>query len=619
MNQIRIFHAEIVRKIPLTIQALSSIMKHFMFSIENNGIDRRAALKIVAIYALFSALWIYFSDHALALLVKDTGFIVHLSILKGFLFIIVTGVLLYQLISRHIKKFRQTERALEDEATRRRILFEQSRDGIVVLDQNGKVYEANQRFSDMLGYSAEETLHLYVWDWDTQWTREELMEQISIIGSSGDHFRTRHRRKDGTCYDVEISTNGAVYAGQKLVFCICRDITERKKAEEEKEKLKSQLLQAQKMEAVGQLAGGIAHDFNNILTAIMGYGHILKIKMKEDDPLRSYPDHILTLSERAANLTSSLLAFSRKQIINPRPVNLNEIIRSVEKLLSRIIGEDLRLETALSEQDLIVMADAGQMEQVFMNCATNARDAMPEGGLLRIETETLEIDREFIREHGFGNEGKYALISITDTGTGMDRETGEKIFEPFFTTKQVGKGTGLGLAMVYGTITQHGGHINFYSEPGKGTTFRIYLPLIQANRAAEEITPGVIHSLETGTETILLAEDESEVRVLTKKLIEDYGYKVIEATDGEDAVNKFTLHKDEIELILLDVVMPNKNGREVYKEIKEIKPDIKALFTSGYPSDIVHRQGILEKGFELIMKPAAPAVLLKKIREVLDR
>ena len=594
-------------------------MKHFMFSNKNNGKDRRAALKIVAIYALFAALWIYFSDHALGLLIKDAGFIVHISVLKGFFFIIVTGALLYELISRYIKKSAGSERALEDEVTRRRILFEQSSDGIVVLDQNGKVYEANKRFTDMLGYSPEEILQLHVWDWDTQWNREVLLGMIRTVDASGDHFETRHQRKDGTFYPVEISTNGTVYAGQKLILCVCRDITDRKKAEEEQERLKTQLLQAQKMEAVGQLAGGIAHDFNNILTAIIGYGHILKIKMKEDDPLRSYPEHILSLSERAANLTSSLLSFSRKQIINPKPVNLNEIIRNVEKLLSRIIGEDLQLETVLSGEDLFVMADPGQMEQVFMNFATNARDAMPNNGLLRIETETLEIDREFMSEHGFGKEGKYALISVTDTGAGMDRETSERIFEPFFTTKEVGKGTGLGLAMVYGTITQHGGHINFYSEPGKGTTFRIYLPLIQADAETGEVKAGVINALAGGTETILLAEDEHEVRTLTKKLLADYGYKVIDATDGADAIAKFKLHKDEIKLLILDVIMPNKNGKEAYEEIKKIKPDMKVLFTSGYPADIVHKQGILDEGFEFIVKPAAPAILLKKIREVLDK
>ena len=341
--------------------------------------------------------------------------------------------------------------------------------------------------------------------------------------------------------------------------------------------------------------------------------------MQEDDPLRSYPEHILELSDRAANLTSSLLSFSRKQVINPRPVDLNAIIRNVEKLLSRIIGEDLQLDIVLADEDLIVMVDPVQMEQVFMNFATNARDAMPDNGLLRIETETLQVDRAFMSEHGFGKEGKYALISVTDTGAGMDKETSERIFEPFFTTKEVGRGTGLGLAMVYGTITQHGGHINFYSEPGKGTTFRIYLPLIQADAESQEVQPDVTAPLERGTETILLAEDEPEVRTLTKKLLEDYGYTVIEAMDGADAITKFKGHRDEINLLVLDVIMPNKNGKETYREIKEIKPDMKALFTSGYPADIVYKQGILEEGFELIMKPPSPAILLKKIRELLDK
>ena len=241
----------------------------------------------------------------------------------------------------------------------------------------------------------------------------------------------------------------------------------RKQTEEEKEKLHAQLLQAQKMEVVGQLAGGIAHDFNNILAAMIGYGHILRMKLKEEDPLRSYADHILSLSDRAANLTQSLLAFSRKQINNPRTVDINEIIKRIDYLLSRIIGEDIKLQTLLSVKDLIIMADPGQIEQVLMNLTSNARDAMPKGGVLTIETEAVDIDHEFIREHGFGNEGQYALITLTDTGAGMDRETREKIFEPFFTTKEVGKGTGLGLSMVYGIIEQHEGYINVYSEPGK--------------------------------------------------------------------------------------------------------------------------------------------------------
>jgi PAS domain S-box-containing protein len=392
----------------------------------------------------------------------------------------------------------------------------------------------------------------------------------------------------------------------------------RRQAEDEKEKLHAQLLQAQKMEAVGQLAGGVAHDFNNILSAMIGYGHLLKMKLKEDDPLRSYADHILSLSDKAANLTKSLLAFSRKQIMDPRPVDLNEIIKRIDHLLTRIIGEDIQLQTMLSENDLVVMADPGQVEQVLMNLAANARDAMPEGGLLTIETEIVFIDSEFIREHGFGKEGPHALISVTDTGAGMDRETSEKIFEPFFTTKEVGKGTGLGLAMAYGIIKQHEGHINVYSEPGIGSTFRIYLPLIEAQ--VEEIKHEErIPSNLAGTETVLLAEDETAVRELTQHLLEDSGYQVITAKNGQDAINEFMEYKNKIQLLLLDVVMPNKNGREVYEEIKQIKPDIRVLFMSGYPADVIHKQGIIEKGFPYIEKPVSPAKLLKKIREVLDK
>ena len=391
----------------------------------------------------------------------------------------------------------------------------------------------------------------------------------------------------------------------------------RRKAEAEKEKLHDQLLQAQKMEAVGQLAGGIAHDFNNILTAMIGYGHLLKIKMQEDDPLRSYADHILSLSDRAANLTQSLLAFSRKQIMNPKTADLNEIIRKVERLLSRIIGEDIELKTVLAEKELTVMADTLQIEQVLMNLVTNARDAMPEGGELVIRTEIRELDQVFIKTHGFGKKGRYAFVSVSDSGSGMDEKTKEHIFEPFFTTKDVGKGTGLGLAMAYGIIKQHEGYINVYSESGKGTIFNIYLPLIRGK--AEEINPDDIHPIERGTETILLAEDNDEVRTGTKIILEEFGYKVIEAVDGEDAISKFQRYKDKIHFILLDVIMPKKNGKEAYEEIKKIRPDIDAIFTSGYAADIIRQKGNLAEGVEFILKPATPRVLLGKIREVLDR
>jgi PAS domain S-box-containing protein len=511
----------------------------------------------------------------------------------------------------------KAEQELCESEDKYRTLVENINVGIYrrIMGPGGRFLQANPAMALMFGYgSVDELKNSSSFEaCDKAEGAEEFMKKIRANGYVKGEER-RFMRKDGT--HIWCSVSARIHrdekSGVEYLDGVMEDVTERKN-------LEAQLLQAQKMEAVGQLAGGIAHDFNNILTAMIGYGHILKMKMKENDPLKTYPDHILSLSDRAASLTQSLLAFSRKQVMNPRPVNLNEVIRTVEKLLFRIIGEDIRMQTRLSEKDLIIMADHVQIEQVLMNLATNARDAMPEGGTLTVETETVDIDHEFIKEHGFGHEGKYALVSVTDTGMGMERETREKIFEPFFTTKEVGKGTGLGLSMVYGIIRQHDGHINVYSEPRQGTTFRLYLPLIEANIAAEGIKPEVIQPIQTGTETILLAEDESEVREFTKRLLEEYGYKLIEATDGEDAIKKFRLFKDKIQLLLLDVIMPGKNGGEAYKEIKKMKQNVKALFLSGYPGDTIHKQGILDEGFNLIMKPVSPTTLLKKVREVLDQ
>lgn len=402
---------------------------------------------------------------------------------------------------------------------------------------------------------------------------------------------------------------------------ISGDITEQKKLEE-------QLRHAVKMEAVGQLAGGIAHDFNNILTAIIGYASVLGMRLTAGDPLKVYIDQILSASERAAALTQGLLAFSRKQIISAKQIDLNNIIGTVERLLQRVIGEDIEFKSVLTDRELVIVADIGQIEQVLMNLATNARDAMPDGGQLTIETELIELDNEFIKTHGYGGQGMYALLSVSDTGAGMDEATREKIFEPFFTTKEVGKGTGLGMSIVYGVVKQHNGFINVYSEPGKGTTFRIYLPLYIPNadpdvvgsamsRVAEEECEKPVHG---GTETILMGEDDPNVRGLMKEVLERYGYKVIEAVDGDDAIAKFFEHEhmEDVRLLLLDVVMPKKNGKEVYEEIKKFVPCIKVLFTSGYTANVIHKKGVLDEGLIFISKPVAPNELLRKVREVLD-
>jgi signal transduction histidine kinase/ActR/RegA family two-component response regulator len=387
--------------------------------------------------------------------------------------------------------------------------------------------------------------------------------------------------------------------------------------EKKHDKLQAQLMQAQKMESIGRLAGGVAHDFNNMLTAIIGFGGLLRMKLNGDEQAQGHLDQMLSAAEKAAGLSKGLLAFSRQQRMDPKPIDLSAIVSNMKKILSRVIGEDIEFKTSLKGGDLVVMADSGQIEQVLLNLVTNARDAMPVGGQLIIETGFAEMDHDYIKAHGYGEAGKYALISVTDTGTGMDEATKQKIFEPFFTTKEVGQGTGLGLAMVYGIIKQHNGYVNVYSEPSRGTTFRLYLPLIRSEACKAE-HKAVAPVLARGTETILVIEDDARVRQFSRTALESFGYRVIEAVDGEDALRRFEEHKDDVELLLLDVIMPKKNGREVYNEIKKMRPGIKVIFSSGYTGEILADKGIIKEKMSFISKPMSPHELLSIVRETLD-
>ena len=515
-----------------------------------------------------------------------------------------------------------TERkAVERERTRLLSALERSVNEIYMFDAEMLRFRyVNSGALRNLGYSRAEIESMTPLDLKPEFTADSFRE---IIGPLLNHrkdeqiFYTKHRRADGTLYPVEVHLQLVEHEQESMFLAVIIDITERREAEEKQQKLQAQLLQAQKMEAVGQLAGGIAHDFNNILTAIIGYGNLISMKTANDEVHRPYIDQILSAANRAASLTQGLLAFSRKQIINPRPVTVNTVIEQVQKLLHRIIGEDIELRTVLTGEDTTVMADTGQLEQILINLAANARDAMPNGGHLTIETRPAEIGSEYLRAHGYGKAGKYVLISITDSGEGMDEKTQERIFEPFFTTKEVGKGTGLGLAIVYGSIKQHNGYINVNSEPGRGTTFTIYLPLLKAEaRPATPAEPAP--PPKGGTETILLAEDDTVLRDLARGMLEEFGYTVIEAVDGEDAIEKFRANRDRIQLIILDVIMPKKNGREVFEEVKKIRPGTKVLFTSGYPANIIQKKGILEAGINFIVKPHPPQELLRKIRAVLN-
>ncbi len=485
-----------------------------------------------------------------------------------------------------------------------------------VLEPNGKVIFVNNTPIEAAGIKLEDVMGKMFYD--TYWwahseeARQTVKKDIERCASGETCAREIQARMAAeSLMWIEFSMHPIYGEEGKIKYLVPegRDITGRKQ-------LEAQLRHAQKMEAVGQLAGGVAHDFNNILTAIMSYGNILLMKMgKDDDTLKSYVDAILTSSERAAALTRGLLSFSRKQIINPIPIDLNNIIKKAESLLSGVICEDIEFRTELTDKDLTIMSDSGQIEQVLMNLATNACDIMPKGGKLTIRTERMELDNEFTRIHGYGKPEMYALLSVTDTGTGMNEEIKSRIFEPFFTTKEVGKGTGLGLAIIYGIIKQNDGYINVYSEVGKGTTFKIYLPLIKEKVKEEKPAEAPLIG---GTETVLVAEDESTVRSSLKLILEEYGFTVIVAVNGEDAIEKFMENKEKIQLLILDVVMPKKRGKEVYEEVKKVSPDIKVIFTSGYTAGTIRTNGTLEKGLNFILKPVSPNDLLRKIREVLD-
>jgi CheY-like chemotaxis protein len=341
---------------------------------------------------------------------------------------------------------------------------------------------------------------------------------------------------------------------------------------------------------------------------------LLQIRMDKGDPLRMYVDHILSAAEKASVLTKSLLTFGRKQPVNLQPTYINIIIKGTKQLLNRLLTEDIVLETRLDPEPLSIMADATQIDQILFNLVSNARDSMPKGGTVIIETQQTFLEKGFTSIHGFGVSGRYVVLSVSDTGMGMNKATKEKIFEPFFTTKETGKGTGLGLATVYGIVKQHNGYVTVYSEPGIGTTFRIYFPAVTGR---PEVEPPAFFDLKRGKETILVAEDNEDVRRFTKEVLKMYGYHVIEAVDGVDAVDKFQ-EAEMVDLLILDTVMPRKNGKEALDEIIKIKPDIKVLFMSGHARDILLDKGIREKEFEFISKPLSPHELLGKLRSMLD-
>jgi two-component system cell cycle sensor histidine kinase/response regulator CckA len=504
---------------------------------------------------------------------------------------------------------RRAEEQLRASEARYGSLFESAQDAIAVTDEDGKLLEVNHTCCALFGANREELLRATLGDLiGAPEIRERLPGLLQTFQETGvlkEELAVLPR--GGSRRVVELS---GVRFAPGLYINILRDITERKT-------LERQLQQAQKMESIGTLAGGIAHDFNNILTGIIGFASLALRKAKPDDPLRHDLAEIKKQGERAAALTRKLLAFSRQQILEPKNVDLNQLIAEAGKFLRRVIGAHIELKIATAPQLATVYVDPVQIEQVLVNLCINARDAMPAGGQLLIETHNVHLDEAYCQSHPWARPGDYAQLTVSDTGTGMGGETMAHIFEPFFTTKEVGKGTGLGLAMVYGIVKQHDGLIHVYSEPGQGTTFKIYLKAVAA--PAESLERGAVETPRPGNETLLVAEDEETVRKLAVQILAAQGYTVLTAANGEEALRVFAANRDRIEMVLLDVVMPRVGGREVYEILRAQKPALKFLFMSGYSVGALHERFILDAGLEFVHKPFDPLTLARRVREVLDK
>ena len=493
-------------------------------------------------------------------------------------------------------------------------LVEHAPVGIYRSSPEGRFLSVNAAVVRMLGYeSAADVLGLDMARdvYADAAERQRLVERDTYSDRQYDSVEATWKRRDGRLLTVQLSVRAVRNrAGQVEYYeTFVRDVTDQRR-------LQQQVLQSQKMEAVGRLAGGIANDSNNLLTVITSYSDLLLEDLAPGDAKRDDLEQVRKAADGAAALTRQLLAFSRQQVVEPRVVSLNTVVEGLQKILRRVIGEDIELTTTLAPDLGAVRADVGQLEQVLMNLAVNARDAMPTGGRLTVETANVEHDPDYARDREAAAVRQFAMLAVSDTGCGMDEATKVRIFEPFFTTKEPGKGTGLGLATVYGIVKQAGGFIWVYSEPGQGTSFKIYLPEVDAT--AERTTAVAGARAPRGTETVLLVEDAAAVRAVTKQVLERQGYVVLEAPDGEAALRLAQQHRGPIHLLLTDVVLPRVSGRELAERLTQVRPDMKVLYASGYTDDSVVRHGILELGTAYLQKPFSPESLARKVRNVLD-
>jgi hypothetical protein len=507
-------------------------------------------------------------------------------------------------VAADARELRAASVELSGSSERYRTLMDSAPDALLVADADGKVLLANARAEEAFGYD-----------------REELIGRaLADLIPQGVHGR----RRDGSEYPVDVRLSTVKLATGRGVCAAVRDISEQRRAEQALRESQAalaetqrELAQSQKIEAVGRLAGGIAHDFNNLLGVILGFGELARKDLPPDHRAHQRVEQIQKAAERAATLTRQLLAFSRKQLLQPRIVDLNTIARDMERMLRRLIGEDIRLVTSLTPDLWPVRADPAQIEQVILNLAVNGRDAMPGGGTLIIKTSHADLDAAFVGGHPGSSPGPHAVLAVSDTGHGMDAETLSHVFEPFFTTKPAGQGTGLGLAMIYGIVKQSGGYISAESEVGQGTTFTVYLPRAQAQQA-DPARPPEPASPTRGTETVLLVEDEASLRGVMRETLQGAGYRVIESGTAEEALAVAAGHAGEIHLLLTDVVMPGASGEKLESQLRGARPGVRVVFMSGYTDEAISRHGVLEPGRHFLQKPFAAEVLLRAVRRALD-
>jgi two-component system, cell cycle sensor histidine kinase and response regulator CckA len=514
-----------------------------------------------------------------------------------------------------VTELKQTEEALQNSELRLRSLLESSSDLIMLIDGQGRFTYLNPSFATTLGFPVEEWLNRsgfeLVWPDDVPAARETLTQVLQLTPDIVVPWQLRARSADGSWRWLEgTTTNHLNDPAIRGIVVNCRDVTDRKR-------LEGQFRQAQKMESIGRLAGGIAHDFNNLLTAIKGNLELAMMEIQPIDPRFEYLADADKAADSATSLTRQLLTFSRKQVIDPKVINLNDVLTHVQKLLARLIGEDVTLENFVEPELSSVRFDPSQVEQILINLAVNARDAMPNGGRLTLETANVDLDDEYVKSHPYVEAGPYVMLAVSDTGAGMTDTVRAHLFEPFFTTKDAGRGTGLGLAMVYGAVKQNGGQIEVYSEPGHGTTFKIYLPALdQAPGTALEPST---ERRPAGTESIVLVEDEGHVRTIASRMLARLGYTVHAFGDGPSAIAAVTQMTEVPPLLITDVVMPGMNGQVLMERLLELRPSIKVLFTSGYTANVIVHHGVLREGIEFLAKPYSLDLLAQRVREVLDK